>query len=1038
MGGSVANNEPAAAGGLRTPLPERSSPGHASLRPCTASAFSRKAFASVGAAGHLRGARASPHSRPSTTDGMRRASRNAIEDAQRQKARNREEISGVERRGWDVGERPSRIMAFIEYPVASAEEAVPAAVRRDQHTLSFPRGSQRAERETRATRSAGVGWAAGVIRPYAPLGDLSSALDPDADTPAAYARRRKELGLRVVWPESDRLAMRQGDAEPKYEMTLLRPGVVVGPCRVDKNACAYYCVDKPASKVLRVSLEALGGDPDMYVCNECRTPSFELHTWKATSMGGDILYIHPTDPLATPGRYYIAIYGTMHNTAYNIHVTLENPAVRLPEETKDARSSSFKQVCDEIRAGQQRSSAVRAGASLLDQIDSEIASAGHEPAVVRAAAKPVMRQIDEIRMHEIRRSRSPSPERLACRGSPPRHEGEDASESGSISDAASCPGTSGSYTAVRRHSCRHLGFSSRPTTAARPNSASPSSTASCSRSSDLRGTESASRPSSTMRISSSSPALRPSARPGSALIDTIRELNFGRNQAVVHGAAALAHVVAGHARGATAATVAAPAAAQSRTIDAPTGAQILLIVTPPASPMVDNRRCPSTAELPQTAPRAAATASPLKGRAGKLVFPACSSGSPVAAGMHGSASAPMMLLAGRGWVESLGSGSFTSATAKEHGRQEERIQLSRGQAATESADVTREGKEREGWLCARPLPEKPAPPAPAAHEATLQFDWQAPAGVLWSTLPLDLRVRLARSQYAETKVKLDRRLTEQLDAAAARRPLEYQWRMQVMARIQPESTLFGSEGLRLAARAIEAEYAGAALAGTAGHPEAEEWGDGVDGGDERAGRGSCSARGLGASASVPELQTRQRHSQRVEQYLADKWSKRRDGGKGKMNAVTLLERNLKPPPLDSESDAPPASPKLRRRGSRNSIGGRADPKPKTKAAQRVSTVLRNLQLDESSAHKTLTEQLADALLATGDSIIDVFHSWDGNSSGSIDKVEFAQAIRKLGFEGPQHDIECAFDMFDGDGSGFLRYDELAKPLRLRPSAAGRA
>jgi hypothetical protein len=890
-------------------------------------------------------------------------------------------------------------MAFIEYPVTPAEEAAPAAVRRDLHNLSFPRGSHRSRRETRAARSAGVGWAAGVVGPYAPLGDMSSALDADADSPAAYARRRKQLGVRVVWPGGGQMTVRKGEAEPKYDMTLLRPGVVVGPCRIDKHTFAYYCVDKPASKVLTVSLEALGGDPDLYVCNECRTPSFEQHTWKATAMGGDVLHIYPTDPFATPGRYYISVYATIQNTTYNVHVALENPVVTLPDEVKDARSTSFKQVCEEVRAGQQRSAAVRAGASLLDQIDAQIVSLGHEPIIVRAAAEPVMRQIDEIRKQEIERSRSPSPERRARRDSPPRR--GDASESASAFDAGSRPSTSGRHTPAQRHSSRHLEMASRPSTAAPRSSANPPSTVAGSGSSNPRGSEGASRPSTGMRKSCSLSALRPSARPGSALIDTIRGLNLERVQAAAQGG------VAAHARGAAAATAAAPEAVQPITAS-PDGAQILRIVTPPASPTLEQQLWPPTGEWPQATSQVAAAAAPPKGGAGRPLVRASSSGCLVSTGMRTIASAPMVITPHRSRAKSLGRRSF----------------------ALPVGGATGEDEDRDGWLSAQPLPEKPAPPTGAAAHRALQFDWQAPAGVLWSALPRDTGMMLVRSQYAEAKIKLDKRLTEQLEAAAARRPLEYHWRMQVMARIEAESTLFGSQGLRGGTRAIEAEYVGAALAGTA---PAGEWGAGSR--DERDGKGGGPSRRLEVSASVPNLHTSQIHSQRVEQYLSDARSKRRDGGKAKLNAVALLERRLKPPPLDADSTAVFTSPKIQRRGSKTKLALKVEPKAKLK---REPSVLRNLKLEASSAHKTLPEQLADAMLISGDSIIDIFRSWDDNASGSIDKAEFTQVIRKLGFRGPQHDIECAFDMFDQDGSGFLGYDELAKLLRMRTPAVGHA
>lgn len=898
--------------------------------------------------------------RPSTTPVARPVSTLMIEDVQREKARDKLEAQG-KRPGWDVGERPSRTMAFIEYPLGSLATAYPLVVHRDENNVTFKRGSQREERETRAARSASAGWAAEQIRPYTPLGELSSALDPEATKPEAYTKARNNC-VRVVWPEGDRLAMRRGEPEPTYEMTLLRSGVTVGPHTVAKNAHSYYCIDKPASKVLRICLEALSGDPDLYVCNECRTPTHDTHTWRATAIGEDVIEIQPTHPSAKPGRYFISVYGTSDAT-YHIHAQLLNPVVCLPPETKDARSQSWRAVKQEIRAGSQRSAAVRAGASLFSTIEAQMVSAGHEPAVVRAAATPIIQRIDEFSRKDLRRSRSPSPQR----------------DSRSLSPKLA---TSSGLTPNRPES-----------PPIRPGTAG---------------------------------LLRPHSRPGTALIETIKEMNGERRRR-----AEAAKEKESEEEGLSTVST-EPASAPSPYSLAPAPAEILLIESPPPSPMRGSRlgwgRAAEETATVSTADQVAdAAASMLLERR-----TACHSNSSsmlearVVVAMRGSSSTPILRKRGatmhhtpmRNDYVIGGRLSKHSGAAEAQAARPRSTAAPASQASCPSAPMA---PTESNEVCARPLPQRPSPPSRsrASHNGRLQFDWQPPNGVLWSALPPETRPRLAKSQYAEAKQSLDRRLKEQLQAAAVRRPLEYQWRMQLVSRVEPASPLFRSSTLRQGAKAIEAEYAGAARAMDAigGH----------HGEDERA---------LHSSVSAPML-----HSQRAAQYLADTKNIHRDGTGGRMNAATYLERNLKPTILDDKPVEAPAAPlpsssPTARRGVKDTKTGKgaaakAEAKPRLRTSARSASLLRHLELDLNSAHKTVPEQLADALARSGESILELFREWDENASGTIDREEFFTALRTLGFKGTQDDMQCVFDMFDGDASGFVAYDELAKHLRAR-------
>jgi Ca2+-binding EF-hand superfamily protein len=56
-------------------------------------------------------------------------------------------------------------------------------------------------------------------------------------------------------------------------------------------------------------------------------------------------------------------------------------------------------------------------------------------------------------------------------------------------------------------------------------------------------------------------------------------------------------------------------------------------------------------------------------------------------------------------------------------------------------------------------------------------------------------------------------------------------------------------------------------------------------------------------------------------------------------------------------------------------------------------------------------------------------SWDEDRSGTVDKKEFGNAVRALGFDVSQADTDALFDSLDDDKSGALEYKELNLMLR---------
>ena len=101
--------------------------------------------------------------------------------------------------------------------------------------------------------------------------------------------------------------------------------------------------------------------------------------------------------------------------------------------------------------------------------------------------------------------------------------------------------------------------------------------------------------------------------------------------------------------------------------------------------------------------------------------------------------------------------------------------------------------------------------------------------------------------------------------------------------------------------------------------------------------------------------------------------------------------------------------------------------PKGRDPKREAQSLK-FDIDESEGAKPVAEQLRDALSKGGVRVIDMFHDWDDDGSGTVSKKEWRKAMAELGFEAHRKEVDALFDEWD-DGSGLLDYQELNKKLR---------
>ena len=77
----------------------------------------------------------------------------------------------------------------------------------------------------------------------------------------------------------------------------------------------------------------------------------------------------------------------------------------------------------------------------------------------------------------------------------------------------------------------------------------------------------------------------------------------------------------------------------------------------------------------------------------------------------------------------------------------------------------------------------------------------------------------------------------------------------------------------------------------------------------------------------------------------------------------------------------------------------------------------------------LTDLIVDYIVQNATNVTELFHAWDKNHDGLIDKVEFRTFLNGVGFIVPREASDAMFDTFDDDGSGGLDYSELVRKSR---------
>jgi len=105
-----------------------------------------------------------------------------------------------------------------------------------------------------------------------------------------------------------------------------------------------------------------------------------------------------------------------------------------------------------------------------------------------------------------------------------------------------------------------------------------------------------------------------------------------------------------------------------------------------------------------------------------------------------------------------------------------------------------------------------------------------------------------------------------------------------------------------------------------------------------------------------------------------------------------------------------------------------------KAATANYQLIQGFDIDEDS-HVSATEQLRDALAKHAVRVVDLFHEWDDDESGTVSRAEFRQGMEEMKFHAPQSELDALFDEWDANGSGHIELVEMQKLLRRGAAAS---
>lgn len=176
--------------------------------------------------------------------------------------------------GWDIGEKPTVRMTYLEYPKYIPPDG-PVCHRDDEeYHLNKPyKEHPTQEDEDRIAVRKATGWASDKIKHYKPLGNYEEL---PATGPELRVRKAQDyVKPKVVLPTAKRSTRGKGGKAEEDDDSLAQLLKVGEPVRgaVSQFSYQYYRFELQQQLNLVFHLRRIDGDPDIFISNEIEQPS---------------------------------------------------------------------------------------------------------------------------------------------------------------------------------------------------------------------------------------------------------------------------------------------------------------------------------------------------------------------------------------------------------------------------------------------------------------------------------------------------------------------------------------------------------------------------------------------------------------------------------------------------------------------------------------------------------------------------------------------------------------------------------------------
>lgn len=209
---------------------------------------------------------------------------------------------------WDVGDRPTVKMTYLEYPVYRPPTS--KLTKRDGEEVCMPPLSK-SEVQARLEVRNSTGWASGrgtASKTYKSLGEYENL--PRTGMEVRMMKAESVKKVRVCVPDIE--AKSKADAQEVAANAIPLLPDVIARGDVKQMQYVYYQFELTEHRNLVFHLKSTLGDPDIFVSNSCMQPKQDpqYHTWRGANAGDDEILITYDHPRYALGTYMIGIYAT--------------------------------------------------------------------------------------------------------------------------------------------------------------------------------------------------------------------------------------------------------------------------------------------------------------------------------------------------------------------------------------------------------------------------------------------------------------------------------------------------------------------------------------------------------------------------------------------------------------------------------------------------------------------------------------------------------------------------------------------------------